>query len=433
MRHLMTLVLMMYLTHAGSRNQFDKDLEEDALLENLNRMLDEEYDTPASMDTAFHLLSRMDPDGLAAVPVKMVEKLLLSRALEKFRFDEEYLIAIDGTEIYRSKIPHCEKCLTQKHSNGSIDYFHTVLEAKLITPQGMTFSIGSVFIENEVGHYDKQDCELKAFYRLAPKLKAAFPRLAICLLVDSLYANEKVLQICENLNWSYFVAFKEGSIPTLYKEAFKVMDQHPEDHVSVVNQDGNDEIYRWACNLNYKSRTTHLVTADIPEVKRKSKKKSDEQGKLTRFVYLTDKRPSANNVIMYVNSGGRQRSKIEESFNVQKNGGMNLEHNYGAQGDAYKNSYYLLQIAHTLLQFMVNTDMMGKLIRKKHTDDQIVTKATKLSALIAAFRTILMACGTVKNFAVKLGASLQNRPIDDFALGGIFAAKIKLKLIFDTS
>ena len=152
-------------------------------------------------------------------------------------------------------IPHCEKCLTQKHSNGSIDYFHTVLEAKLITPQGMTFSIGSVFIENEVGHYDKQDCELKAFYRLAPKLKAAFPRLAICLLMDSLYANEKVLQICENLNWSYFVAFKEGSIPTLYKEAFKVMDQHLEDHVSVVNQDGNEEIYRWACNLNYKSRT----------------------------------------------------------------------------------------------------------------------------------------------------------------------------------
>jgi len=138
MRHLMTLGLMMYLTHAGSRNQFDNDLEEELLLDNINRMLGETFDTPASMDTVFHLLSRMDPDELAAVPGMMVAALLQSRVLEKYRFDDEYFIAIDATEIYRSKIPHCEKCLTQKHSNGSIDYFHTVLEAKLITPQGMT-------------------------------------------------------------------------------------------------------------------------------------------------------------------------------------------------------------------------------------------------------------------------------------------------------
>ncbi|OVE80652.1 hypothetical protein BVY04_05340, partial [bacterium M21] len=308
---------------------------EDAFLENINRMLGESMKEVASMDAAFYLFKHMSPEGLSAVPARMVSELLKSRALEKYRFEGEYLIAIDGTEIYRSQIPHCDKCLTQKHSNGSIDYFHTVLEAKLITPQGMSFSLGTVFVENEEGNYNKQDCELKAFYRLAPVLKAAFPRLRICLLMDSLYANEKVLKICEVNNWSYFVAFKEGAIPTLYKKAFTQMEHRPEDAVAVINQDGNEETYRWACNLNYKSQTTHLVTANIPEVKRRSKRKpTDEQTKTTRFVYLTDHRPSADTVIAYINSGGRQRSKIEESFNVQKNGGMNLEHNYGAQGNA---------------------------------------------------------------------------------------------------
>ena len=427
MRHLTSLGLLMYLTHAGSRNQFDGDLEADALLDNVNDMLGEASGTPASMDTVFHLLGRMDPSGLAAVPVKMVGKLLQSRVLEKYRFDDQYLIAIDGTEIYRSKIPHCEKCLTQKHSDGSIDYFHTVLEAKLITSQGLAFSLGSVFVENDGGVYDKQDCELKAFYRFAPKLKAAFPRLAICLLMDSLYANENVLTICDDFNWSYFVAFKEGSIPTLYEDAFETMNRHRKNSVSVVNQDGNAEVYRWACNLDYKSRTTHVVMADVPEVK----KKTSETDKMTRFVYLTDKRPSAENVTTYVNSGGRQRSKIEEAFNVQKNGGMNLEHNYGARGNAYKNSYYLLQIAHILFQLMVHSDMMGKLIRRKHKDG--LTKAGKLSVLVAAFRTVLMAYDTMKNFAAKLAASLQNRRIDGYALDGEFAATIKLKFFFDTS
>lgn len=423
---------MMFLTHAGSRNQFDRDLEAETLLENLNRMLEESFDEPASMDAVFYLLRHMNPTGLAEVPAKLVETLLTSRVLEKYRFDGEYLVAVDGTEIYRSKIPHCDKCLVQKHSNGSVDYFHTVLEAKLVTPEGMTFSLGTEFVENEGGIYDKQDCELKALYRLAPRLKARFPRLKICLLMDSLYANEDVLKMCGKYLWSYFVSFKEGSIPTLYKEAFETMERRPKDSLSVVNADGNEEVYRWACNLSYRSQTTHLVTADVPEAKRKSKKPAGEE-KTTRFVYLTDRRPSIENVITYVNNGGRQRSKIEEAFNVQKNGGMNLEHNYGAQGNAYKNSYYLMQVAHTLLQLMVHSDMMGKLIREKHEKHEHSITPSRLKMLLTNFKTALMACETVKNFTSKLGAFLRSLPIDEFALKGAFAAKVKLKLIFDTS
>lgn len=432
MRHLLTLGVMMFLTHAGSRNQFDEDLEEDALLKNINDMLGEDYPEPASMDTVFYLLSLMEPEGLADIPAKMVESLLKSRVLEKFRFDGEYLVAIDGTEIYRSKIPHCDKCLVQKHSNGTVDYFHTVVEAKLVTPQGLTFSLGTEFVENDEEHYSKQDCELKAALRLLARLKSRFPRLAICLLMDSLYANEGILKTCGDCDWSYFVAFKEGSIPTLYEEAFKTMERHPENSVSVLNQDGKEEVYRWACNLDYKAQTTHLVTADVPEVARKSKKAPSEE-KMTRFVYLTDHRPAAENVITYVNKGGRQRSKIEEAFNVQKNGGMNLEHNYGAQGNAYKNNYYLLQIAHTLLQLMLHSDMMGKLIRKKYEQQNHSLTPAKLNLLASVFKTALAACKTIRNFSKELGRWLMTAAIDSFALEGTFADTVRLKLAFDTS
>jgi len=422
----------MFLTHAGSRNQFDQDLESDALLENINEMLGEDYCEPASMDAVFYLLSLMEPEELADVPARMVESLLNSRVLEKFRFDGEYLVAIDGTEIYRSKIPHCDKCLVHKHGNGTVDYIHTVVEAKLVTPEGLTFSLGTEFVENEGGHYDKQDCELKALQRLAPRLKARFPRLMICLLMDSLYANEGIVKMCGEYNWSYFTAFKEGSIPTLYKEAFEAMERRPDNSVSVFNQDGKEETYRWVCDLGYKSQTVHLVTADVPEAVRKSKRTATEE-KTTRFVYLTDRRPREDNVITYVNKGGRQRSKIEESFNVQKNGGMNLEHNYGAQGNAYKNSYHLLQIAHTLLQLMVHSDMMGKLIRKKYEHSDHSMTPTTLNRLASLFNTALAACKTVRNFSKKLGQWLMTSTIDSFALEGVFASTIRLKFIFDTS
>ena len=51
-------------------------------------------------------------------------------------------------------------------------------------------------------------------------------------------------------------------------------------------------------------------------------------------------------------------------FNIQKNGGYELEHNYGTIGFAMKNYYYLLQIAHLLHQLMVRSDLFPKLQKK---------------------------------------------------------------------
>lgn len=429
-RHLMAMGLMMYLSMSGSRNQFNKKRKTDTFVENINRMVGEELLATATMDTVFYLLKHMSPEYVGEIPGKMVAELLKSRVLENYRFNGDYLVAIDGTEIYRSEIRHCDKCLVQRHRNGTVHYFHTVLEAKLITPQGMTFSLGTLFVENESETYDKQDCELKAFYRFAPILKDMFPRLKICLLMDSLYANETILDLCEAYKWGYFIAFKEGSIPSLYKEAFEELERHPENSVTRINADGDSETYRWTCNLKYKSQTTHLVTAGIPKVVNKGKAKSQKE--ITRFVFLTDNRPSEDNVITYVNSGGRQRSKIEESFNVQKNSGFNLEHNYGAQGNAYKNSYYLLQIAHTILQLIVNSDMMSKLIKQKYAKRKTVT-THKLNVMTTLFRTVLMAYDTTKNFAGQLIESLRRTQIDDYALDPDFAKKIKVRLLFDSS
>ena len=42
-----------------------------------------------------------------------------------------------------------------------------MLEAKLITPSGLAISWATEWIANPTGKYDKQDCERKAFVRLA--------------------------------------------------------------------------------------------------------------------------------------------------------------------------------------------------------------------------------------------------------------------------
>ncbi|MCM3056554.1 transposase, partial [Caldibacillus thermoamylovorans] len=131
----------------------------------------------------------------------MIKKLFKKRCFESYRINGKYWgIAIDGTGIFTFDKKHCEHCLKREHKYIDKEtgeekiktiYMHHVLEAKLIVGN-MVLSVASEFIENESENVKKQDCELKAFYRLTARLKDTFKKLPICLIADSLYACENV-------------------------------------------------------------------------------------------------------------------------------------------------------------------------------------------------------------------------------------------------
>ncbi|MGB9720746.1 MAG: hypothetical protein ACPL28_04600 [bacterium] len=65
------------------------------------------------------------------------------------------------------------------------------------------------------------------------------------------------------------------------------------------------------------------------------------------------------------NQGGRLRWKEEnEGFNIQKNGGYNLEHLYIKDYNGMKCIYLLIQIAHILNQLIEKGNLLSKEIRK---------------------------------------------------------------------
>lgn len=415
LRHLVGLGLLMMLSLSGSRRAFEGESRKGKTKENLASLIDEPCDQTATTWAVDYLMRGMDPEGLAGIRTGMVRSLIKARRLEDYRFDGEYLLAVDGTELHRFKNcdePHCPQCLKQTHSNGATDYFHSVLEAKLVTTEGLAFSMASEFIENGTKEYDKQDCELKAFYRLAPELKRQFPRLPICLLLDSLYANETLLDICLENSWSFYVAFKEGSIPNLYRQMTKMMDKHPE---QMLGGEDDSEQYecRWACNLKYKHHRLHAVQCETVAKK---------DGKYTKFVYLTDHRPDADRVLEMVNKGGRQRGKIEnQGFNVQKNCGYELEKAYGFRDKALKNYYLLVQIAHCLHQLMMHMDVNAKLMQEEHR-----RKFPDVKTGLQAFKSL-------KALAKAIGEHLRYALIGMDVLDRDFARGIQLRFVFDTS
>ena len=125
---------------------------------------------------------------------------------------------MDGTGVLTYHERHCDTCLTRKLSTGQTLYYHPVLEAKLVTANGYALSLMTEFIENSDPQATKQDCELKAFYRLADRLKQRFPQTNFCLLLDGLFAGGPTLEVCKKKEWKYLIGLTDEDLPSVNQE-----------------------------------------------------------------------------------------------------------------------------------------------------------------------------------------------------------------------
>lgn len=402
------VAILFLMLRVGARRNIKYKLATPALINNLRCLWERFYpgmlttltgqfpETLFHGDTLHYLLKGIEPADLHAHLRKpIIKRLLRKRCLEAFRLlGHWYVIAVDGTGYRSFSERHCEHCLKRKTDRGGIVYLHQVLEAKLVLPGlGMCLSIASEFIENEAAEVSKQDCEQKAFLRLAKRLKADFPQLNICLAIDGLYLSKPMIDVCQKNRWHYMITFKEGSAPALFEEYEALLGLTPENALTKTRGDVVAN-YRWINDIDWDDRIVHVL---------ENREQTAREAK--RFVWATDFRVDRDNVERLEQDGGRSRWNIEESFNIQKNGGYGLEHDFSNNNTAMKCFYLLTQIAHIFNQLMEK----GSLLRER-----IETKL-----------------GSLKVLSERLWAALTETRIDPIRLRGILEQRIQIR--FDTS
>jgi len=335
-----------------SMRQMSRAFNTDECIENVYRAL--KIPPKAELphyDTLNDYLELLAPEELEGIRDSMINRLLSGRALEKYRLpNNKWSVIVDGTGLFTFHEKHCEHCLRRETTNPKTGekttiYMHHVLEAKLHVGD-MVFSLESEFIENESENVSKQDCELKAFYRLAGKLKRKYPRLPICIIGDSLYACDPVFKLCEGNKWEYLIRFKEGSIPTVAEEieALKRIEGAIESDRSGTCQYANS------------------VVARCREVNFLIQKEETENGS-RQYTFLTSMHITKGNAGKLAEAG-RSRWKIEnEGFNMQKNHRCFIEHACSKNYNAMKNHYLLAQISEIIMQLFENGSELLKAIK----------------------------------------------------------------------
>ena len=132
---------------------------------------------------------------------------------------------VDGTCLMTFKKRHYKHCLKRVYNKGEENeytiYYHYVLEAKLVVGK-IVISLDSEFIENEDENVEKQDCEMRAFYRMAERIKKEYPKLPIIISGDALYACEPVMNKCKENKWGYILRFKKDRLKSLRRRNTRI-------------------------------------------------------------------------------------------------------------------------------------------------------------------------------------------------------------------
>jgi len=409
--------MALYLLQLGSRRQLDYELRDGgrAVLDKFNRLAETEQKSLPVHDTLDYFVGHVPLTGWEQLRTQIVQRLLRMKVLDPARLLGNPVLLIDGTGLLCFPKRHCPHCLVQRHGQRTY-YLHNVLEAKLLGPAGVVISLDTEFIENadaadspgRSAEQIKQDCELKALQRMAPRIKQNYPQLRFVLAVDSLYGCGPLFALAQELNWSYVVTFKEGRTPALWKEYQALLRQCPD---NVLRRDWKDKVqeFRWLKQLDYQDTEGRDWKVNALECTETSTAKGSKQ----YFAWLTPLPVSPKTVEEIAQKGGRDRWKVEnEGFNRQKNSGLNLRHVYSIDPEKWKAYYLLLQIAFVITQLVER----GSLLRR-------------LAAELG--RPFWKLFGSLKNVARRLLESLRFAVWQDDWFDPTEARKIRIG--FDTS
>jgi len=344
---LMSGFALMFFQHA-SLLQFQRAMEKKRRRCNLQTMFGV-HEVPS--DTQMReILDEVQPESLRSVLPQLWEKV--RRAGWGPRFTTTlpsgehkgtyYTAALDGSEYFRSTKVQCPHCLRQTDPQGRVHYSHKIVGATVVragSHQVVPLDVEEV--RNATAESTPQDCELTAGKRLITRVRREHPQMALIMIGDDLYSHVPFVEQLHAVRQHYVLVAKPSSHPTLM--------------AAVAAAEGTEQSQtgQWMEGSGARQRTyTYRLVRQVPLALESAVRvtyvevweHSVSGQQLYHNSWITDLDVDAANVAVVVQIG-RTRWKIEnEQFNVHKNHGYDLTHNYGHGQQTLSMVFYLLNL-----------------------------------------------------------------------------------------
>jgi hypothetical protein len=310
------------------------------------------------------LLDPVPASCIAPVFDQALNMLQETNVIDDFRsFNNDLLIALDGTWYFSSKKINCPNCLTKEHKDGTITYYHnTLLPVVVVSGSSRVIPLAPEFIRPQDGK-EKQDCENAAAKRWINGKGDEYSSLGITVLGDDLFSRQPICQLVLDKNFNFIFVCKPSSHKWLSEwlaEADPVENLH---EFSLTKWTGTEHLtltYQYANGVPLKDGGDALLVnwAQLTT--------TNEEGAVTfRNSFVSNHAITRENVVAFIQAG-RTRWKIEnENNNTLKTKGYHFEHNFGHGKDNLSETLLSLNIFSFLLHTMLEIfDNKYRLIRE---------------------------------------------------------------------
>ena len=342
----------------SSMQEMTRQFNDEKVVENLYSFMGEsrkEYLPHGVTENEF--LERLDPQELEKIQKDIACSMIRRKTFNDARVLKKWQVIIDATELdegYQKKNDYyLRRCYNRGESDEFMKYHRSVLEAKLYLGNNFVCSIATEAIENSEEYINqseekvKQDCESKAFIRLAKKIKKSFPRLPIIITADGLYVSQKVIQTCTENGWDYIIRYKEGCASTIAHE-----------YQALPEKEKTGSEIEYQNQIMFQNTDVNLIYYTEKKIQAEGKER------IAEFAWITNITITKSNAKKIVKAG-RNRWKIEnQGFNRQKHWQGNIEHACSWNEQAQKNHYLMEQIADFIKQLYEYYYLNKKEIKK---------------------------------------------------------------------
>jgi hypothetical protein len=341
--------------------QFQKRMQEDQHRNNLNTLF--AVDKIPSDTHMRDIIDGIDSDYFRPIFKDYYLRLQRNKHLEQFQiFPSIYYFPIDGSQFFSSHEIHCEQCLVKNHQNGTKSYSHQILQGGIMHPDCKEVI---PFMPEQIVNTDgatKQDCEMNSAKRFIQTLRQDFQNLGLLIGGDALFSKQPIIEDILRNHLHYLFAAK----PSDHKYMMEWIDGYDKlNEIEIIDKKERNHHYEWMNDvpLNGGEET---VKVNFLRCTITGKNKQGNEEILYRNSWVTDLVISKENIETLVKSGRCRWKNENECFNVMKNHGYCMEHNYGhGQKNLAFNFYLLTLLAFFFHQIFELTDRHYQACRKK--------------------------------------------------------------------
>lgn len=354
--------ILVFVLQVASRRAANAEITRPMFEQNL-RLLFPDLDQLPHADTLYRLLCKIDVSQIEQAHIELIRRLMRKKKFVKYLINNCYPLAIDGTQklVYRSL---CSDGLQQRRISApskddpmqepDYEYYVYVLEANLCFHNGMVIPLMSEFLNYEKGdrEHNKQDCEMRAFHRLAQRIKQAFPKLPLMLLLDGLYPCGPVFERCLKNNWDFMIVLKNDSLPAVWGE-FRALQVLTPKQQYCQNWGNRKQHLRWVNDIRYEygpnaGKHIYLHVVECREEWEELDEHKQIVTKTATHVWISGRKLCPNNVHQRCNLAARHRWGIESCILVEKHQGYHYEHRFAQDWNAMRGYHYLMRLGHLL-------------------------------------------------------------------------------------